>query len=207
MHLSLILSLVPLAALVGALKVTEPKEGSVIDASKSLDVKWTSVNTDVSKFNIYLVNNAVYPPVNEKVASGIDASKKSYTIENLDATAGHGYQINLMSDASMNSGILAQSPQFNVTGSASSSRSSSTSTSTSASTSNATAVTSTETTGTLITSVTNKASASGTASVTSGQGRNTSSSATPSPSTGAGASLVASPAVAGFVAGAFALAL
>lgn len=48
----------------------------------------TSARNDASNFNIYLTNNEVYPPVNKKVASDVKASKESYTVDSLDATAG-----------------------------------------------------------------------------------------------------------------------
>ncbi|KAJ5167848.1 uncharacterized protein N7482_003442 [Penicillium canariense] len=209
MRLSFVLSLMPLAGFVGALHVTEPEEGADVKASSSLTVKWTSVNTDASSFNLYLVNNAVYPPVSKKLATDVETSKGSYTIDNIGSvTAGHGYQINLQSDVSQDTGILAQSQQFNVTGSSqSSSASGSTSSSSTTSTSGSTTSTLTDT---LITT-TSASTATGTTTVTgttssTGASSSSTSSATAAPATGAGAALVAhSIAAAGLLAGALAL--
>ncbi|KKK13925.1 hypothetical protein ARAM_001526 [Aspergillus rambellii] len=145
-------SLLPLAVSVAALSVVEPKEGADIDASDSFTVKWTSVSTDPSSFDLYIVNNAVYPPVETKIASDVETSEGSYTVDNVSGiTKGHGYQINLLSDSAQNSGILAQSQQFNITGAASSSSSS---TSSSSTTSTSSTSTSTSSTGTSTTSTT-----------------------------------------------------
>jgi hypothetical protein len=35
------------------------------------------------------VNNAIYPSVDKKIATGIDASKGSYTVDNIDISAGY----------------------------------------------------------------------------------------------------------------------
>ncbi|KAJ5690455.1 hypothetical protein N7462_004847 [Penicillium macrosclerotiorum] len=213
MRLSLVLSLIPLGGLVGALSVTEPKKGADISASKSFTVKWTSVDTDASSFDLYLVNNAVYPNVEKKLASGVDTSKGSYTVDALSGvTAGHGYQIDLMSDSPDNTGILAQSEQFNVTGSAHTSSTSASTTSSVASTTESSTTASTA--NTLITttsavSATGTETASGSATAGSASGTGTSASGTSSetavPSTGVGAAILAHPAAAvGLLAGALA---
>ncbi|KAI9369675.1 Ser-Thr-rich glycosyl-phosphatidyl-inositol-anchored membrane family-domain-containing protein [Aspergillus egyptiacus] len=136
-------SLLPLAVSVGALQVTQPEKGAEIDPSSSFTVKWDSVSTDPSSFNLYLVNNAVYPSVEKKIASDVDTSDGSYTVDGISGLENTGgYQINLFSNSEHNSGILAQSEQFNV--SAAESTSSSTTSSVSAtSTSTSTATTST----------------------------------------------------------------
>ncbi|OQD68847.1 hypothetical protein PENDEC_c030G01801 [Penicillium decumbens] len=223
MRLSLAFSLVPLAVSVGAILVTEPKEGAEINPSSSFDVKWTSVDTDASSFNIYLVNNAVYPTINKKIASNIKTSTGSYTVDSIDASAGHGYRIDLMSDSTENSGILAQSQQFNVTISAqSSSSSSSTSTSTASSTEASTSTISTTTASTTTSTPTSTGTSPGTngmattpaTSGTSISGSPTSTAANgtwlvaPTASTGAGPAVVAHPVVAaGLFAGVIAFTL
>lgn len=201
----------------------------------------TRNSTDAKTFNLYLVNNAAYPPVSEKIATDVKTSDGSYTIDSLTGvTAGyvvspspldpqhlsdpnihlqtsHGFQINLQSDETMNTGILAQSEQFNVTGSAqSSSTSSSSTTSSSSSTTSGTSTGSTSTTGTatttntLVTSVTGTATgsqttgASGAASSTGASASGTSSQ-TAVPSTGAAAVMAHPAAAAGLLAGAGAL--
>ncbi|KAL4815131.1 Ser-Thr-rich glycosyl-phosphatidyl-inositol-anchored membrane family-domain-containing protein [Aspergillus spinulosporus] len=145
MRLVLASSLLPLAVSVGALQVTQPEKGAEIDPSSSFTVKWDSVSTDPSSFDLYLVNNAVYPSVEKKIASDVDTSDGSYTVDGISGLEnGGGYQINLFSNSGHNTGILAQSEQFNVTGADStSSTTTSTSTSTSSTSSEAESTTST----------------------------------------------------------------
>ncbi|KAE8137855.1 Ser-Thr-rich glycosyl-phosphatidyl-inositol-anchored membrane family-domain-containing protein [Aspergillus pseudotamarii] len=179
MRLSYAVSLLPLAASVGALQVTSPKKGEDVDLSKSFTVKWDAVDTDPSSFDLYIVNNAVYPSVEQKIASDVDSSKGSYDVSGLsDLTNGKGYQINFLSNSAKNSGILAQSQQFNVEGS-----SESTSTATASESKTTTSATGTSTATTVSSSA--RASASASASANS-----TSSGSTPV-STGAGVSLAA----------------
>ncbi|PWY91508.1 hypothetical protein BO94DRAFT_489266 [Aspergillus sclerotioniger CBS 115572] len=185
MRFTYAVSLLPLAAFVGALEVTSPTKGEDVDLSDSFTVKWSSVSTDPSTFDLYLVNNAVYPSVEQKIASDVDTSKGSYTVTGLSGISdGKGYQINLLSDSTQNSGILAQSQQFNVEGSSSSSSTASAST-TSASTSSSSSSTGT-TTATTISTTGSSARASATAS-SSANGTST----TAPQSTGAAASLSA----------------
>lgn len=50
----------------------------------------TRHSTDAKSFNLYLVNNNVYPPVSEKIASDVETSEGSYTIDSLTGvTAGY----------------------------------------------------------------------------------------------------------------------
>ncbi|BCS11007.1 hypothetical protein ALUC_40347A [Aspergillus luchuensis] len=198
MRLSYAVSLLPLAAFVGALEVTSPKKGEDVDLSSSFTVTWDTVSTDPSTFDLYLVNNAVYPTVEKKVASDVDTSKGSYTVSGLSGvTDGSGYQINLLSTSSTNSGILAQSEQFTVEGGSSSTTTASASMTTSASSS------SSSSTGTSTASSTRSASASGT-STASASGTET----TAPVSTGAGMALTAPMSVAaGLVMGVVAMQL
>ncbi|OJJ64730.1 hypothetical protein ASPSYDRAFT_140063 [Aspergillus sydowii CBS 593.65] len=225
MRLTLVSSLLPLAVSVGALSVTEPKKGAEIDPSDSFTVKWDSVSTDPASFDIYLVNKAIYPSVEKKVASDVDTSDGSYTVDGLSGvTDGHGFQINLFSNEEKNTGILAQSEQFNMTGDASStsSTSSSSSTSTSSTTSSTSASsTETETTSTKTGTKTESTSASstsgsdssstsdaGSSSAASSSGAAASSTGIPQVDDNAGAALGASVTVlAGLVGAAFAFSL
>ncbi|KXG45583.1 Cell wall beta-glucan synthesis [Penicillium griseofulvum] len=116
MRFSILLSLLPLAISVGAINVTEPAKGDKLDVSESFTVKWDSVNTDASTVDIVLINNNVYPNVQEKIASGVETSKGSYTAKGLKGVSnGSGFQINLLSTEAQNTGILAQSQKFDVT--------------------------------------------------------------------------------------------
>ncbi|OGE48396.1 hypothetical protein PENARI_c029G01481 [Penicillium arizonense] len=236
MRLSLALSVLPLALSVSALKVIEPEQGAVIDTSDSLVVKWTSVDTDETSFNVFLVNNNVYPPVHKKVASDIKTSEHSYTIDSLSGvTDAKGYQINLESTSEHNTGILAQSNQFNVTESASSSTSTGASSSTSSAatsgsstassteSSSSSAVSTTHTSAGTSTSTKSGSSTTATGATTTASGTSTASglttttsasgsasgtaSASATPSTGAGVALGAAPVAVGLLAGVLALGL
>ncbi|KAE8344930.1 Ser-Thr-rich glycosyl-phosphatidyl-inositol-anchored membrane family-domain-containing protein [Aspergillus arachidicola] len=166
MRLSYAISLLPLAASVGALQVTSPKKGEDVDLSKSFTVKWDAVDTDPSSFDLYIVNNAVYPSVEQKIASDVDSSKGSYDVSGLsDLTNGKGYQINFLSNSAKNSGILAQSQQFNVEGS---SESTSTTTASESKTTTSTTGTSTATTGTASSTKTSSTETTETASSSTG---------------------------------------
>ncbi|KAE8420216.1 Ser-Thr-rich glycosyl-phosphatidyl-inositol-anchored membrane family-domain-containing protein [Aspergillus pseudocaelatus] len=165
MRLSYAVSLLPLAASVGALQVTSPKKGEDVDLSKSFTVKWDAVDTDPSSFDLYIVNNAVYPSVEQKIASDVDSSKGSYDVSGLsDLTNGKGYQINFLSNSAKNSGILAQSQQFNVEGS---SESTSTATASESKTTTSATGTSTATTGTASSTKTSSSETTETASSSS----------------------------------------
>ncbi|KAJ5562105.1 Cell wall beta-glucan synthesis [Penicillium sp. DV-2018c] len=115
MRLSVPLILLPLAISVGALMVTEPANGNAVDVSVPFAVKWSSVETDPKTVDIVIVNNDVYPRVDERVASGIDTSKGSYTVPGLKGIDhGIGYQVILVSNGAQKAGVLAQSPPFSV---------------------------------------------------------------------------------------------
>ncbi|KAJ5036926.1 UPF0619 GPI-anchored membrane protein [Penicillium chrysogenum] len=181
MRFATVLALLPLALSVGAIKVTEPAKNDEVDVSGSFTVKWSSVSTDASTVDIVLVNNAVYPPVEEKIASGIDTSKGSYTASGLkDVTDGSGFQINLISTEAKNTGILAQSEQFDVTESDKSS-SSATTTGTSSTVSSASSTASAASTSVVSTGTTSTASTSAGVSSTETEASST---ATGSTSTG-----------------------
>ncbi|KAL2820142.1 Ser-Thr-rich glycosyl-phosphatidyl-inositol-anchored membrane family-domain-containing protein [Aspergillus cavernicola] len=199
MRLILVSYLLPLAVSVGALSITEPKKGDEITPGSSFTVKWDSVSTDPTSFDIYLVNNAVYPSVDEKIASDIDTSDGSYTVDGIsDLAAGHGYQINLFSNSDLNTGILAQSQQFNVTDADSSSSTTSSTSSTStdsdfstSTTPSATTSTSTETTESSSSSTTGDSSPSASGSSSSAASSSPSASVEPSTDPNAGVAMTA----------------
>ncbi|GIC86052.1 GPI anchored serine-threonine rich family protein [Aspergillus udagawae] len=149
-----------LTALVGsaaALSITSPQKDQDVDLSEKTKVEWSSVSSDPSSFDIYLVKMNSYPPINKLVAENVKTSDGSYTIDGLSADSGSGYQVNFVSKDPKNTGILAQSQQFKVESSGSSTTSDSAS-STTATESSSTA--SHSSTGTVSTT----ASTSGTAS-------------------------------------------
>ncbi|MCJ1398335.1 Mucin-21 [Xylographa trunciseda] len=94
-----------------AIVVTSPDDTTTWSDSGKNTIKWTSVNTDPSTVNIVLINNAVYPNTAMNIASNIQTSSGSYTVDSLTGTGG-GFQINLMSTT--NDQILAQSKNFTL---------------------------------------------------------------------------------------------
>ncbi|MCJ1434496.1 hypothetical protein MMC27_003865 [Xylographa pallens] len=124
------------ASLALAVTVTSPDNTTTWNDSGSNTIKWTSVSTDPSTLNIVLINNAVFPNTQTTIASNVQTSLGSYTVNSLTGN-GVGYQVNLM--ATTNDQILAQSGHFTLSnsspasgGGSSSSASMSSSTSTSA---------------------------------------------------------------------------
>ncbi|GIK05450.1 hypothetical protein Aspvir_009560 [Aspergillus viridinutans] len=149
-----------LTALVGsaaALSITSPKKDQDVDLSEKTTVEWSSVSSDPSTFDIYLVKMNSYPPVNKLIAENVKTSDGSYTIDGLSTDSGSGYQVNFVSKDPQNSGILAQSQQFKVESSGSSTTSDSASSNTATGSSSTASHSSTGTVSTI-------ASASGTAS-------------------------------------------
>lgn len=107
--------------------VTSPVEGAFWDASKSTQsVSWTSVSSDPNNFTISLVNMVTYPNVNVVLKEDVLTSSGSATVNAPSSgwPTGHGFQINLVQQNPTGVAILAQSQQFNITGTPSSSVSS-----------------------------------------------------------------------------------
>ncbi|KAL1969976.1 hypothetical protein VTN77DRAFT_6381 [Rasamsonia byssochlamydoides] len=151
-----------LAASASALQIVYPVQGSELDLTKQNTISWISVSTDPSSFDIYVVNENVYPTVNQKVATNVQTSKGSYVIDNIDVAPDKGYQINLESTDSQHPGILAQSGQFVIVsaGSPTSSASLTTSTSTGVTSTSTSTGTSTSTSASASFSSSSSASAS-----------------------------------------------
>ncbi|GFF43055.1 UPF0619 GPI-anchored membrane protein AFUA_3G00880 [Aspergillus lentulus] len=159
------LTLTAFVGSVAALSITSPKKDQDVDLSEKTTVEWSSVSSDPSSFDIYLVKMNSYPPVNQLVAENVKTSDGSYTIDGLSADSGSGYQVNFVSKDPKNTGILAQSQQFKVESSGSSSTTSDSASSTTATGSASTASSSTGTvSSTASASISASASASATAS-------------------------------------------
>ena len=113
--------LAALVASVSALQVTQPASQASIDVTKENTIEWTTVSTDPSTFSIYLVNENVNLSVSILLKDSVDSSAGSYKFGPLTGvTPGADYQIDFDSTSSTNTGILAQSGQFNVVSSGSS---------------------------------------------------------------------------------------
>ncbi|KAK4150698.1 Ser-Thr-rich glycosyl-phosphatidyl-inositol-anchored membrane family-domain-containing protein [Chaetomidium leptoderma] len=187
--------LLALAAPLHAIKVTSPSKNDVVDPSKGVTVKWSTVNTDPTRANLVLVNMASGHAPFKKDFGMVDLSSGSFVVTQDDVPADEGYQFNFESTATQNTGILAQSEQFEVQHSGDDA-SSSTTTGTAKTTAHTTAKTSvttvtssgttaTETDSTMTT--VSSASKTATESETGSQTGSETGSATSSASTGAAA--------------------
>ncbi|KAE8149827.1 Ser-Thr-rich glycosyl-phosphatidyl-inositol-anchored membrane family-domain-containing protein [Aspergillus avenaceus] len=109
-----IASLVAYAASSVALTINSPKNGDKVDFSKPYKIEWNTVDSDPNNFTINLVGSN--PRVNKEIAKSVKSSDNSYTIKSLwDIKPANGYQLNFVSADKDNTGILAQSQNFNVT--------------------------------------------------------------------------------------------
>ncbi|PYH91062.1 hypothetical protein BO71DRAFT_60355 [Aspergillus ellipticus CBS 707.79] len=113
--LNLLISIVAFATSALALTITQPRSNDQVDFSKPYTVKWTTVGSDPDEFTLLLVNMNGQPNVSKNIAN-IKTSSSSYTIDKVTGIpVANGYQFNAISNTSMNTGILSQSSQFNVT--------------------------------------------------------------------------------------------
>jgi hypothetical protein len=101
--------------LASAITITSPSKGDVVDISSGATVSWSRVNTDPTSAHLFLVNMASGNTPFSKDLGEIDlSSQDSVTVSEQGVPDGEGYQFNLQSVAAGNTGILAQSEQFEV---------------------------------------------------------------------------------------------
>ncbi|KAK4131530.1 hypothetical protein BT67DRAFT_444591 [Trichocladium antarcticum] len=99
---------------VQAIKITSPSKNDEVDLSKGVKVEWSTVNTDPTTAHLVLVNQASgHTPYNKDLGE-VDLSKGSITVTEKNVPADEGYQFNFESVDKLNTGILAQSEQFEV---------------------------------------------------------------------------------------------
>ncbi|PTU24331.1 hypothetical protein P175DRAFT_0419544, partial [Aspergillus ochraceoroseus IBT 24754] len=98
-----------------ALTITEPNNNDQVDLSQPYTVKWTTVGSDPNNFTLVLVNSVGHN-IQKTIAEMVQSSKSEYTIDKVwGIPVANGYQFNFLSAQKENTGILAQSSQFNVT--------------------------------------------------------------------------------------------
>jgi len=124
--------------------VTSPKKDEKLDFSKTIEIKWTSVSTDPSTFDLVLVDQSNMTPI--PVGDKVKTSDGSFSLTNFVATPGAKYKFNLLSTDPQNTGILAQSETFEVTKSGGSDTSSESVSSTTTTSSTSTGTAASETT-------------------------------------------------------------
>ncbi|KAK4215525.1 hypothetical protein QBC37DRAFT_124025 [Rhypophila decipiens] len=102
-----------LAACAQAIKVTSPTKDQVVDLSAGFKVTFDTVSTDPTSAHLFLVNMAGGGTPFSKDLGEVDLTKP-FVVTEEDVPAQKGYQFNVQSVETHNSGILAQSQQFEV---------------------------------------------------------------------------------------------
>lgn len=105
------LTLLALASGALALKVTSPDSSTIWSTGEKQTIKWETVSSDESTFNIYLSNKATYPPTDVLIASDVASSDGSYDIDGSKLTDGDSYTINF-TNGTKTEQIYAQSVSF-----------------------------------------------------------------------------------------------
>ncbi|OWZ61888.1 hypothetical protein AYX14_05824 [Cryptococcus neoformans] len=205
---AIIASFLASLALSNAIRVESPNKDTVWQSNSPQTVEWTAVDTDPRNFSIQLVNQAGYLDGNSPVtlidsqSTGDSGTTQSATVSYPGGSwpTGIAFQINLMSTDSHNTGILAQSEQFNITSGGESSSSASSSSSSSASSSSSSAASSASSSSTSATVVRTTAASSASAATSAAtSGSSASGSNSTLPNTSSGASLTASAGIASVV--------
>lgn len=105
------LTLLALASGALALKVTSPDSDTIWSTGEKQTIKWESVSSDESSFNIYLSNKATYPPTDVLLASDVATSEGSYEIDGSKLTNGDSYTIDF-TNGTKTEQLYAQSVSF-----------------------------------------------------------------------------------------------
>lgn len=103
-----------LAACAQAIKITSPPKGQTLDLSEGFKVTWDTVSSDPTSARIFIVNMAGGNTPFSKDLGEVDLTKGSFVVTEDDIPALDSYQFNIQSIAKENTGILAQSEQFEV---------------------------------------------------------------------------------------------
>ncbi|KAL2158135.1 hypothetical protein VTH06DRAFT_4703 [Thermothelomyces fergusii] len=112
-----IAALLALAAPLFAIEITSPSKDEVVDPAKGVTVEWKTVSTDPDRAHLVLVNMAGGHTPFTKDLGEVDLSRGSITVKVEDVPSDTGYQFNFQSNEPQNTGILAQSAQFEVSSS------------------------------------------------------------------------------------------
>jgi len=110
------IAITSLLALAEAVKVTKPAKGDDWDLSETNEIEWETVSSDPKSFEIVVIIQSSYPGVSQTIAK-VNAADGKYELKDLKVAPGDSYRINLVSTDPQNSGILAQSEEFALTGS------------------------------------------------------------------------------------------
>ncbi|AEO53687.1 hypothetical protein MYCTH_2295362 [Thermothelomyces thermophilus ATCC 42464] len=110
-----VLPLFALAApLVSAIQFLEPVANSTLIKGETYRVTWSSVDTDPTKFSIYLVNFVDWPPFYIQVASDVPTTAGEHEVTvPCDVNTSWGFQFNAINGTNVYV-IYAQTPRFFV---------------------------------------------------------------------------------------------
>lgn len=86
--------LLALASVAAALQVESPSSSSVWTVGEDQTITWDAVSTDQDTFSVYLSNMVIYPSVSVLLASDVDSSSGSITVDGSKLTAGDSFTIN-----------------------------------------------------------------------------------------------------------------
>ncbi|KAK1829934.1 Ser-Thr-rich glycosyl-phosphatidyl-inositol-anchored membrane family-domain-containing protein [Podospora conica] len=112
-----ILALTALAApLVAAIDFSSPAANSTVTKGKDLTLSWNTVDTDPSKFSIYLVNFVNWPPFYTPLAFDVETAAGQTKVKVPCAVDNsYGYQFNAINGTNVYV-IYAQTDKFSVAG-------------------------------------------------------------------------------------------
>lgn len=108
-----ILAAALLAACAQAVQITGITKDQKIDLAGGYTVTWSTVNSDPSTAHLFLVQMSGGKTPFSKDVGEVDLKKGSFAVKE-PVAADSGYQFNLQSVDPLNTGILAQSQQFQV---------------------------------------------------------------------------------------------
>lgn len=83
-----------LASAAAALKLTSPTSSDIWTVGEDQTVTWDAVSSDQDSFNIYLSNMASYPSTTILLASDVQSSAGSASVDGSKLTAGDSFTIN-----------------------------------------------------------------------------------------------------------------
>ncbi|KAK0754322.1 Ser-Thr-rich glycosyl-phosphatidyl-inositol-anchored membrane family-domain-containing protein [Schizothecium vesticola] len=104
------------APLVAAIDFSSPAANSTVTKGKDFTLSWNTVDTDPTKFSIYLVNFVNWPPFYTPLAYNVDTAAGQTKVKVPCAVDNsYGYQFNAINGTNVYV-IYAQTDKFSVTG-------------------------------------------------------------------------------------------
>ena len=98
-----------------ALQLTSPSVGDEWDLSKTNTIKWDSVSSDPTEFQLVLVDKSTTPETSIEIAEKVKTADGTYDLTNFVAKPGEKYSVKAYSTSKTNSGQLSESQTFEVT--------------------------------------------------------------------------------------------